>query len=144
MRIGLIPLILSASLMTSTPAQEAPRTPPTTSSEARAILQPALVKLAAELGKPAHLDVKSLRVSGEWAFVYAAIQSPGGQPIDYQGTPFAEAAEAGMKSRTYAALLRGRGENWSLTAQAVGPTDMAWASWAAEYGAPPAIFEIAD
>lgn len=142
MRIGLIPLILSASLMTATQAQEAPRAPATTSAEGRAILQPALVKLAVDLGKPAHLNVKSLRVSGEWAFVYASIQTPGGQPIDYQGTPFAEAAEAGMKSRTYAGLLRGGGEHWSLVTSAIGPTDVAWSDWSHQYSAPAAIFEI--
>lgn len=144
MRIGLIPLILSASIMTATSAQEAPRTPATTSTEGQAIVQPALTKLVADLGKPARLDVKGLRVSGEWAFVYAAIQTPGGQPIDYKDTPFADAAEAGMKSRTYAALLRGRGESWSLVASAIGPTDVAWSGWAREYGAPAAIFELPD
>lgn len=142
MRISLIPVILSASLMTASPAQEAPHTPATASPEYQAILKPALSALVSELGKPARLDVKSLRVVGEWSFLYAAMQSPGGQPIDYHGTPFAEAAEAGMKSRTYVALLRGRSESWSLVASAVGPTDVAWADWSTQYAAPAAIFDI--
>ncbi|MBO9664707.1 hypothetical protein [Dokdonella sp.] len=142
MRIGTIPLILSAFLMTATPAQEAPRTPATTSAEGRAILHSALVELAAGLGKPAQLDVKSLRVSGEWAFVYASIQGAGGRPIDYQGTPFAEEAEAGLKSHVYAGLLRGSGEHWTLVASVVGPTDVAWTDWARQYSAPAAIFEL--
>ncbi len=142
MRFPLLPLILGASLMTATSAQEALRTPATTSAEAQAILRPATTDLVSALGKPAQLEVSSLRVSGEWAFLYASIQTPGGQPIDYKGTPFAEAAEAGMKSRSYAALLRGHGTEWKLAASAVGPTDVAWQPWAAQYGAPAAIFEI--
>lgn len=135
-------LILGACLMTATAAQEAPRTPATTSAEAQAILKPALADLVRALGKPAQLDVSSLRVSGEWAFVYASIQTPGGQPVDYKDTPFAEAAEAGMKSRAYAALLRGRATEWTLVTRTIGPTDVAWGPWAAEYGAPASIFEV--
>lgn len=142
MRLPFLSLILGACLMNATPAQEAPRTPATTSAEAQAILKPALADLASALGKPAQLDVQSLRVSGEWAFVYAGIQTPGGQPIDYKDTPFAEAAEAGMKSRSYAGLLRGHATDWKLVASAVGPTDVAWGSWAEQYGAPAAIFEV--
>jgi hypothetical protein len=142
MRIGILPLILSASLMTATHAQEAPRTPATNSPERQAILKPALADVVGALGKPAQLDVSSLRVSGEWAFVYASIQSPGGQPIEYADTPFAEAAEAGMKSNVYAALLRGHATEWKLVTSVVGPTDMAWAPWAAQHGAPEAIFEV--
>ncbi len=142
MRCFLLPLILGASLMTATSAQETPRTPATTSPEAQAILKPALADLANALGKPAQLDVQSLRVSGEWAFLYGDIQTPGGQPIDYKDTPFAEAAEAGMKSRSYAALLRGHATAWTLVQSVVGPTDVAWGPWAAEYGAPEAIFEV--
>lgn len=142
MRTGFLSLILSASLMTAIQAQEAPRTPATNSPERQAILKSSLAEVVRALGKPAQLDVASLRVSGEWAFLYAAIQTPGGQPIDYKDTPFAEEAEAGMKSRKYAALLRGRASEWQLVASALGPTDVAWAPWASEYGAPAAIFEI--
>lgn len=142
MRIGILPLILSASLMTATHAQEAPRTPASQSPERQAILKSTLADLVRALGKPAQLDVSSLRVSGEWAFVYASIQTPGGQPIDYADTPFAEAAEAGMKSKRYAALLRGHATEWTLVASAIGPTDVAWSPWATQYGAPQAIFEV--
>lgn len=142
MRPPLLPLILGACLMTANAAQDTPRTPALTSAEAQAILKPALADLVSALGKPAQLDVSSLRVSGEWAFLYASIQTPGGQPIDYKDTPFAEAAEAGMKSRAYAALLRGQATGWKLVTSSVGPTDVAWQPWAAEYGAPAAIFEV--
>lgn len=135
-------LILGACLMTATHAQEAPRTPATTSAEAQAILKPALADLVGALGKPARLEVEGLRVSGEWAFLYAAIQTPGGQPIDYKGTPFADAAEAGVLSKSYAALLRGHAAEWKLVKSALGPTDVAWQPWAEEFGAPAAIFDV--
>lgn len=128
--------------MTASHAQEAPHTPATTSPEAQAILKSALADLVGTLGKPARLEVDGLRVSGEWAFLHAAIQTPGGQPIDYKGTPFAEAAEAGGMSRSYAALLRGHATEWKLVKSALGPTDVAWQSWSEQFGAPTAIFDI--
>jgi hypothetical protein len=124
----------SASTPTPAPATTGP-------TGDQAILSPALADLTAQLGKPAKLDVVSLKTSKGFAFVYANIVDQDGRPIDYTGTKFAEAAANGGMSKKYVALLRDD-QGWKLLTSRVGPTDVAWQNWAAEYSAPPEIFEL--
>ncbi|OBJ45967.1 hypothetical protein A5630_12150 [Mycolicibacterium mucogenicum] len=107
-----------------------------------AIVAPAVAALKAELGKPATLAVEAINVSGPWAFVYASIRGADGQAFDFRGTPLAEGAAEGFVSRTYAALLNRRGDLWTVTEQAVGPTDVAWQDWPQRYGAPASLIAI--
>ncbi|MBS9532787.1 hypothetical protein KIH27_04195 [Mycobacterium sp. M1] len=104
--------------------------------------QPATAALDTDLGKPATLVVKQLKVFGDWAFVYGSLLGADGGPIDYAGTPYAEAATNHAKSRSYAALLRRDGDGWALTDQAVGPTDPAWQAWPSQYGVPAPLVEV--
>ena len=106
----------------------------------RASLDGARVPVAAALGKPVLLLVSHLGVSGDWAFLRADMQGPGGAQVDFAGTPLADAARNGAVSRSYAALLRRQGEAWVVVDKAIGPTDVAWEDWARRHGAPPAIF----
>ena len=92
------------------------------------------------LGKPVRLRVRQMAVQGRWAFVFAGLEEPNGGPVDYAGTPKADAAAHGMASQDFAALLSKSDQGWSLVAEAVGPTDMAWETWPQTYGAPPALF----
>jgi hypothetical protein len=112
------------------------------SAEGGAIVQPALADLSAQLGKPVELKVKTVNVVGDWAFVYGKIQGPDGAVFDYAGTRFAEAAANGGKSTTYAGLFRNNGSAWTRVDSAVGPTDVAWEGWAAEYGVPAETFAL--
>lgn len=115
-------------------------TAPVDEATRAAILDSGREPVAAALGKPVLLKVDQLRVSGDWAFLRAEMQERGGQPLDYAGTPKADAAAHGAISRTYAALLhRVKGE-WRVIANAIGPTDVAWEDWSTRYHAPPAIF----
>lgn len=106
----------------------------------KAILDSARVPVAEALGKPVLFRVGHLAVSGDWAFLRAEMEGPGGAPVDYAGTPLADAAKHGAASRTYAALLRRRGAGWTVVDKAIAPTDLAWEDWATRHGAPPAIF----
>lgn len=106
-----------------------------------AILASAVVPAENELHQAVTLQVKQLRVLGEWAFVHAAMRGPGGQAVSYTGTRYQEAAEHGHKSANYAALLKRRDDAWQVEAYAVGPTDVAWQDWTQRYGAPQALFE---
>ena len=110
----------------------------TNPGETQAILQSALADAVAELGKPTQLDVGSLNVSGEWAFLYAHIEEPDGKLVDYAGTKF----DGEQRSPVYAALLRGGAGRWDLVVSAIGPTDMAWWNWGEEYSAPAEVFKI--
>lgn len=126
--------------MTNATAQEQPQTPQPGSPERAAILDAARAPVQKALGKPVQFVVKQLNVLNHWAFVYATMQGPGGTPIDYAGTPFAQAAEHGAKSDDYLALLRMRDGKWQVLADSIGPTDVAWATWPEQYGAPQALF----
>ena len=106
-----------------------------------AILSSAVAPAEGELHQSVMLQVKQLRVLGEWAFVHAAMQGPGGQPVSYTGTRYQEAAEHGHKSNKYAALLKRRDNTWHVEAYVIGPTDVAWQDWAQRYGAPQGLFE---
>lgn len=106
-----------------------------------AILSSAVTPAESELHQPVTLQVKQLRVIGEWAFVHAAMQGPGGQAVSYTGTRYQEAAEHGHKSNKYAALLKRHDDAWHVEAYVVGPTDVAWQDWPQRYGAPAALFE---
>jgi hypothetical protein len=134
--------VLTAGCSSEKPASTPKPSPATTApADDQAVLGPALGDLTAQLGKPAKLNVVSLKTSKGWAFVYANIVDQDGRPIDYTGTKFAEAAANGGMSKKYVALLRDD-QGWKLVTSRVGPTDVAWQNWAAEYSAPPEIFEL--
>jgi hypothetical protein len=115
-------------------------TSPVDAATRKAILDSARVPVAEALGKPVLFRVAHLAASGDWAFLRAEMEGPGGAPVDYAGTPFAEAAQHGAASRTYAALLRRKGDGWTVVDKAIAPTDVAWEDWATHHRAPPAIF----
>jgi len=117
------------------PAKSQPVDP--ASPDAAAILAPAVADVTTQLGKPAKLGTATVAESGQWAFVSAPILGGDGQPIDYKGTPFAEAAENGGKSKKYLALLRQAGQGWNVVTGAVGPTDAAYEGWPQKFGSPP-------
>jgi ketosteroid isomerase-like protein len=139
MRPEIIPVIVASASIVAAPFAVADPTPD--SPEAQAILQPALAAIASELGKPAKLDVKTLRTSGDWAYVDAKLQEANGQPISYQDTKYAEAAENGGVSHSYDGLLRrGADGQWTIVASVVGPTDVPSVGWSQQYGAPTDLF----
>jgi hypothetical protein len=126
--------------MTDTRPRSTAETPPAGSPERAKILDAARAPLEQELGKPVQFEVSQLQVLDGWAFLHAQMQGPGGQPLDYQGTPYQAAAERGHKSEGYAALLRQQQDAWQVQAYSIGSTDMGWVAWREEYAAPEAIF----
>lgn len=113
----------------------------TTDQDARAaLLEAARAPVQAELGKAPKFRVDQLHRDGDWAFLLATMQDSDGKPFDYKGTPLADAAQEGMVSRTYAALLRHDARGWQVVAKAIGPSDVAWEDWPKRYGAPAKLF----
>jgi len=143
-RIAIVTLVMWLGLTAAPPATADPGPTPMdpSSAEGAAVLAPAVADAAAQLGKPIRLDVRSLKAADGWAFLWSAMQEPDGSPVDYTGTPFAEAAANGVLSKKYVALLHQDDQGWSLVDKRVGPSDIAWAGWSAHYGAPAAIFDI--
>ncbi len=134
-------LFLSLLMVTMTAhAQNAPRSPDPQSAEYKAIVSAATMAATSELKQTVALDMDVLNVSADWAFLTAQLVDANGVPFAYRGTPLEAAAEAGGVSRVYAGLLRAHDGQWRVVQQAIGPTDVAWESWPAQFGAPAALF----
>jgi hypothetical protein len=106
----------------------------------RAILDALRTPVAADLGQAVEFVVTRMTVcwQGEpaWAFVDARPQRPGGAPVNWGSAGYVDC------SRTVQGLLK-RGSpagGWSVVESAVCPTDVPWAAWTEQYGAPAALF----
>lgn len=138
----LMSVLLCLALSTSpwAVADPAVRTVDPSSAEGRALIEPMVADLVGQLGKPASLAVERLVTAGDWAFIRGKIIGADGTLIDYAGTPFAEDAAHGMKSKSYVGLLRNADQRWTRVTSRVGPTDVVEQGWTAQYGAPAALF----
>lgn len=104
-----------------------------------------------DLGQRVRLVVRSLRRQGDWVFIVARPQALSGKPIDFAKTRHAERLEAGIfDGDTFFALLKREAgpklsrEKWSVRDYVIGPTDVAYAAWPDDHGAPPALFGLPD
>lgn len=91
-------------------------------------------------GRPVLFKVTTLRVSGDWAFVSGKAIQPNGRPMDYRGTVYQEAIDAGVFDDWVCGLLKRTNGKWSVKAWALGATDVPWDGWDKRFGAPRAIF----
>jgi hypothetical protein len=110
-------------------------------AEQSAAREAARALAAKEIGRPLLLHTESIKSEGDWVFVKAELRGPDNAPFDYKGTKWAGAAEEGMVSRLFVALFKRSGKAWQAVDFRVGPTDVAWESWAAKYHAPAALFK---
>lgn len=103
-------------------------------------LRPAI---EADLGQPVQFVVKTLRKQNDWAFAVVTPRTKAGGAIDFSKTRHAGAIRAGMfDGGTVFALLRRQGAAWSVRTFAVGPTDVVYAGWPDEFGAPYPLFGL--
>ena len=123
-------------------SQSAVRSVPVGDPQRRVLLDTIRPAIASHIGQPVQFMVDRLQVQGDWAFYAGRIQQPSGRPIDFSRTRYAEAMQDGMFDgpNTYA-LLRRKGTRWRLVDWVVGPTDVTYAGWSGEYGAPESLFE---
>lgn len=90
---------------------------------------------------PIEFVVRNLAVSGSWAFGDVRLQRPGGKPIDWSRTRYAQAMRQGMFDPAGSFFLLYRlGSSWAIVKFATGPTDVAWDGWRTEYGLPMELF----
>ena len=111
-------------------------TPKMGSAERKAVLDAARVPIEKDLGQAIVFQVRTLRVSPEWAFVYGTPVKPDGKPVDYSKSIYAEDAKGDAFSGRAAVLLARDGGGWRLVTYSVGFTDVVWDSWDEEFGAP--------
>ncbi len=111
-------------------------TPKMGSAERKAVLDAARVPVEKDLGQGIVFQVKTLRVTPEWAFVYGAPQRPDGKPIDSSKSIYAQDVKDGTFGGEAAVLLAREGAGWRLVTYSVGFGDVVWDSWDEEFGAP--------
>jgi hypothetical protein len=63
-----------------------------------------------------------------------------GAEVDYRGTEYQPLIDDGVFDDGFGALLHKQSGAWVVKEVAVGPTDVAWTGWDAQYGAPADLF----
>jgi hypothetical protein len=119
---------------------------PEKGSELRAsILDAARSTFEKETGGPIEFVISRLAVLDEWAYGEVKLQRPGGKPIDWSKTKFAEDEKEGMFDPAQSLfLLQEGGDGWTLVEFAVGPTDVAWDWWRQQHNIPKSLFSDSD
>jgi hypothetical protein len=94
------------------------------------------------VGGPIEFVVRRLNVMGDWAFGDVRLQRPGGHPIDWTKTKYAEDFKEGMFDPGGSFFLERRtAAGWTVLRFATGPTDIAWDGWRQDFHLPSALFE---
>lgn len=108
------------------------------SAERKAILDAIRPAIEAQMRGPVEFSITIMLSDGEWAFVGANPQRPGGGEIDPETTAFAGQSET-MDGLTTYALVRYANGRWNHIDDIVGPTDVAYMSWLEQYQVPTAV-----
>lgn len=119
-------------------------TPEKGSTERKAILDALRVPVEKNLKQKIVFAAEHFNVSGNWAFLGGAPQSPEGGRPNYGGTPYQEALEAGMFDNNFFAVLKKSGSKWRVVHYDIGCTDVCYADWWRRYKAPKAIFPYTE
>jgi hypothetical protein len=107
----------------------------------KSILDAARPAFERDIGGPVEFVVTILNVADKWAYGDVKVQRPGGAPIDWRRTRFAEDYAQGMFDPEHNLFLLQDGANgWTLVEYAIGPTDVAWDWWRQQYKLPAELF----
>jgi hypothetical protein len=136
-------VLLCAILYLAAPASAQQVVQPERGSALRAqVLDAARPVFSHDVGGPIEFVVHRLNVMGGWAFGDVRLQRPGGHPIDWKKTKYAEAFTEGMFDPGGSFFLARRTTaGWSVLRFATGPTDVAWDGRRQEFHLPHALFE---
>lgn len=115
-------------------------TPAKGSAERGAIMSALRIPVEKQLKKKTVFAVNNFRVQGNWAFLDGAPQKADGGEMDYRGTKYQEAIDAGMFDNNIFALLKKTGGKWKVVTFMIGCTDVCYLPWAKDYKAPKGIF----
>ena len=137
-------LLVLACLLVGLPAAMAAYTPARGSAERKAILNALRVPVQRNVHQSVEFRILRLRVQSGWAFVEAEPQRPGGGKINYRGTRYWPAVQAGAFGGLVHGLLRKQGGRWRVVTYVVGASDVVYSPWARRYGAPRAIFPYSE
>jgi hypothetical protein len=117
-------------------------TPEKGSAERKAIVDVLRLAVKKQLKQPVVFKLDHLNVKNGWAFLLAKPQKPDGADLDYSGTIYQDAVEAGAFDDGIVALLRSVNGKWKVVTFVIGATDVPYADWDKVYRAPRAIFPL--
>jgi hypothetical protein len=110
------------------------------SPERAAILDAIRPAVEAQMWGPVEFKIDQMRTDGDWAFVMAEPQRPGGKPVDPETTAFAgqEDQMDGLTVLGLARFVRGR---WVHIGDIIGPMDAAQTAWVQNYRVPKDVID---
>jgi hypothetical protein len=120
------------------------RTPGEGSAERKAILEALRTPVERELRQKIKFVVETLSVQGAWSFVGGVPQAENGSWPDYRATDYQEAIDNEMFDNNIFALLKNTNGEWKVTTYSIGCTDVCYAGWWRDYGAPRKVFPYTD
>lgn len=126
---------------TAVPPQGA-YTPDRSSQERKAILDALRIPVEKQLKQSVVFKIDHFKVQGGWAFLTGVPRNPNGSAVNYKGTIYQEALDAGAFDDGIVALLRNVNGKWRVIQFVIGATDVPYVDWDTEYKAPKAIFDM--
>jgi hypothetical protein len=115
-------------------------TPEKGSAERKAIVDALRVPIEKRLKQPVIFKIDHLKVQNGWAFMLGSPQKSDGSAIDYHGTVYQEAIDAGAFDDGVVALLHNVNGKWKVIQYVIGATDVPYVDWDKTFKAPRAIF----
>ena len=122
-------------------AQHQPHTPERGTTERQAITDALRVPVQKQLKQKVIFKIDHLKVYSGWAFMKGVPQQSSGGALDYRGTSYQKAIDAGAFDDGIVALLRQRGGKWQVVRYVIGATDVPYVDWDRKYHAPSEIFK---
>jgi hypothetical protein len=102
-------------------------------------------EIESDLGQKLIFEVAHLRERNGSAFAVVHPRTPAGKPVDFTKTRYAQRqADGVLDGDSVFALLQYRDDRWQVQEFVVGPTDVAWANWAQDYGAADDLFTMSE
>jgi hypothetical protein len=116
-------------------------TPKVGSIERKQIISALKTHFKSELRKPVKISVTAFKNQNDWSFIRGVILDKSGKSMNYKGTPYQEAVQAGIFDDWFCSLLYREKGKWRVMTYAIGATDVPYVDWANKYSAPPGIFK---
>ena len=117
-----------------------PHVPERGSVERKAIVDALRVPVEKAVKQPVIFRIEHLKTQNNFAFLVGTPQRPDGTSLDYDGTAYQDAVEAGAFDDGIVALLRKVNAKWKVVQYVIGATDVPYVEWDKKYGAPKGIF----
>jgi len=121
-------------------AASGPHVPERGTAERKAIVDALRLPVEKMVKQPVIFKIDHLMSQNNFAFLLGKPARPDGAALDYSGTGYQAAVEAGAFDDGIVALLRKVNGKWKVVQYVIGATDVPYVEWDKKYGAPKGIF----